>query len=187
MESLWALLGFEPKSSRGKRGIPSHALPETESVRKIFDAIENLDPVQARYLAAFAYLLSRVANADRGTSEEEFQAIEGILSDKGNLTGEQAALVAEIARNQAVLFGSTENFLVGREFDKIATHEQKLTLLHCLYAVSAADKSISSTEDHEIRKISRELKLEHEDYIAVRLAYREHLAVLKKIPGARRT
>lgn len=187
MESLLALLGFPPKSARCKGRVAAHAVPETESVRKIVDAIGNLEPAQARFLAAFAYLLSRVANADRGTSEEEFKVIERILRDKGNLTDEQAALVAEIACNQTVLFGSTENFLVGREFDKIATHEQKIALLHCLYAVSAADKSISSTEDHEIRRISRELKLDHEGYIAVRLAYREHLAVLKKMPGAKRT
>ena len=187
IESLWALLGLQQKSGRGKRGVAAHVLPETESVRKIVDALEHQEPAQARYLAAFAYLLSRVAIAERGTSEEEMHVIAGILRDKGNLTGEQAALVAEIARNQTALFGSTENFLVGREFEKIATHEQKLALLHCLFAVSAADKSISSSEDHEIRKISRELKLSHEDYIGVRLAYREHLAVLKKMPGAKRT
>ncbi|MBI1956808.1 MAG: TerB family tellurite resistance protein, partial [Acidobacteria bacterium] len=53
-------------------------------------------------------------------------------------------------------------------------------LLDCLYAVSSADKSISTVEDNEIRKISRELKLSHQDYIGVRLAYRDCLAVLQK-------
>jgi uncharacterized tellurite resistance protein B-like protein len=187
IESLWVLLGVQQKTARGKRSFPAHVLPETESVRKIVDALGQLEPAQARYLAAFAYLLSRVANAERGTSEEESRIIQGILRDKGKLTGEQAALVAEISRNQTALFGSTENFLVGREFDKIASHEQKLALLHSLYAVSAADRSISSTEDHEIRNISRELKLSHEDFITVRLAYREHLEVLKELPGAKRT
>lgn len=187
IESLWALLGMQQKTARGKKHVPAHAMPETESVRKIVTALEHLEPAEARYLAAFAYLLSRIATADRGTSEQETRVIEGILRDKGNLTGEQAALVAEIARNQTALFGSTENFLVGREFDRLATRDQKVALLHCLYAVSAADKSISSIEDHEIRKISREVKLDHEDYIGVRLAYREHLEVLKKLPGAKRT
>ena len=183
IESIWALLGVPPKTARGKRRIPARALPETESVRKIVDALQDLEPAEARYLAAFAYMLSRVANAERGTSPEEVRVIEQILSEKGNLTGGQAALVAEIARHQAELFGSTENFLVGREFDKIATPEQKIALLHCLYAISAADQSISSIEDHEIRKITREIKLDHEDYIAVRLAYRKDLDVLKKLPG----
>jgi hypothetical protein len=46
--------------------------------------------------------------------------------------------------------------------------------------VCSADRSISTVEDNEIRKISTELKLSHEDFIAVRLNYRDHLAVLKK-------
>ncbi len=182
--SLWALLGLGEEKARGRKSVPAHAMPETESVRKIVDALQHLDPVEARYLASFAYLLSRVAHADRGTGEDESRVIELILREKGGLSEGQAALVAEIGKNQTALFGSTENFLVGREFDKIATHEQKIALIHCLYAVSAADKSISSTEDHEIRKIARELKVSHEEYIAVRLAYREHLAVLRELPDA---
>lgn len=183
MESIWTLLGFQQNTARGKAPRTTQAMPETDSVRKLIDALGHLEPAEARFLAAFAYLLTRVADADRGMSQDEREVIEGILRDKGKLTGEHAALVAELARNQAVLFGSTENFLVGREFDRIATREQKIGLLHCLYAVSAADKSISSVENHEIRKISRELRLSHEDYIGVRLAYMEHLEVLKKLPG----
>ena len=185
VKSLWALLGLQEKKARGRKHDPAQLMPETDSVHKIVDALEHMTRGEARYLAAFAYLLSRVAHADRGMSDEERKVIQGILRDKGSLSDEHAALVAEIARNQTALFGSTENFLVGREFDKIATHDQKIALMHCLYAVSAADKSITSTEDHEIRKISREIKVSHEEYIAVRLAYREHLAVLKKMPGAK--
>jgi len=184
MESLWAMLGFQQKSARSKGPGSSLTIAETDSVRKLVGALKDMPPAEARYLAAFAYLLTRVADADRGMSAEERQAIEGILRDKGKLKGDHAALVTEIARNQTVLFGRTEHFLVGREFDEIASRDQKIALLHCLYAVSAADKSISSVEDHEIRKISRELRLSHEDYIEVRLAYREYLEVLKNLPGS---
>ena len=45
--------------------------------------------------------------------------------------------------------------------------------------------SISTIEDHEIRKIAREIKLDHEDYIAVRLVYRRNLEVLKRMPGGK--
>ena len=186
VESLWALLGLKRKNSRGRGNVPAGVRPETDSVRKIVDALEHMNPVEARFLAAFAYLMCRVADADRGASEEEARVIGNILREKGGLSSEQAALVAEIARNQTALFGSTENFLVGREFDKIASRDQKIALMHCLYAVSAADKSITSTEDHEIRKIAREIKVSHEEYIAVRLAYRDHLEVLKKMPGAKK-
>ena len=37
---------------------------ETETVRKIVDRLDHLEPERARFVAAFAYILSRVAHAD---------------------------------------------------------------------------------------------------------------------------
>jgi uncharacterized tellurite resistance protein B-like protein len=109
--------------------------------------------------------------------------MERLVSKIGGLPEEQAVLVVQIAKTQNVVFGGTENFLITQEFNRIASREQKLKLLECLFAVSASDQSVSSAEDHEIRKIARELQLTHDDYIAVRLAFREHLAVLKNRPS----
>ncbi len=181
--SIWSFLGLEKKRLTGQPRSGEVETAETETVRKIVDALDQMEPAQARYIAAFAYLLSRVAHADLDISPEETQEMERIVMERGGLPREQAILVVQMAKTQSRLFGGTENFLVTREFNKIATREQKLGLLHCLYAVSAADKSISSVEDHEIRKISRELLLSHQDFISVRLAYRDHLAVLKQPPG----
>ena len=177
--SVWRLLGIE------KHKILSEASsPETETVRKIVDALEGMDPVQARYVAAFAYLLSRVAQADQNISPEETRAMERIVMERGGLPEAQAILVVQMAKTQARMFGGTENFLVTQEFNEIATREQKMALLHCLYAVSAADNSVSTREDNEIRNISRQLLLSHEDFINVRLEYRDYLSVLKDFaPG----
>jgi uncharacterized tellurite resistance protein B-like protein len=71
---------------------------------------------------------------------------------------------------------------VAREFNKIATREQKLGLLDCLYAVSAADQSISTLEDNEIVRICAELQLPREEVVAARGRFREYLAVLKGMP-----
>ena len=98
---------------------------------------------------------------------------------KGICPQAQAKLVVEIAKAQSVLFGGVEDFQVTREFSNRATHEEKLALLHCLFAVSSADETIAVVEDNEIRRISRELRIEHADYIAARLAHRQHLGVLK--------
>jgi len=155
---------------------------QTETVRRIVDALDRLDPERARYVAAFAYNLSRVAQADMKVSREETLEMERIVRELGGLPEEQAILVVQMAKTQALLFGGTENFLVTREFNRIATREQKLALLRCLFAVSAADRSISLVEDNEVRKISRELQLEHADFIAARSAFRQYLAVLKKAP-----
>ena len=88
-------------------------------------------------------------------------------------------MVVQMAKTQNLLFGGSENFLVTREFEKIATREQKIALLHCLYAVSAADRSISSAEDTTIRTIANELRLDHSDFIAVKSGYVDYLATRK--------
>lgn len=176
--SIWQFLGLTKRPETEDAGKAPSA--ETETVRKIVEALDRLEPGRARYIAAFAYLLSRVAHADLDISPEETRAMERIVVEKGGLPEEQAVIVVQMAKTQSRLFGGTENFLVTREFSNLATHEQKIALLHCLFAVSSADLSISTKEDNEIRKISKELMLTHDDFIAVRSAYREHLAVLKK-------
>jgi uncharacterized tellurite resistance protein B-like protein len=161
-------------------GGPADATPhDPEGVRTIFGALDTLEPDRARHLAAFAYILSRVAHVDQHVSPEETQVIERVVAEEGRLPPEQAALVVEIAKAQSVLFGGVEDFQVTREFASRATHDEKLALLHCLFAVSSADETIAVIEDNEIRRISRELRIEHADYIAARLAHRQHLGVLK--------
>ncbi len=153
---------------------------ETETVRKIVQQLDQLEPERARYIAAFAYILSRVARADMNISEVETREMERQVIVLSGLPPEQAILVVQIAKTQATLFGGTENFLVTREFHEMATPEQKLSLLNCLFAVAAADKVISPVEEREIRLINDELMLTHDDFIATRLQYRKYLAVLKQ-------
>ena len=154
----------------------------TETVRRITKALDEMAPDQARYIAAFAYILGRVAHADLDISEEETREMERIVTEGGGLAEEQSVIVVQIAKTQNVLFGHTENFLVTREFNKLATREQKMALLECLFAVSSTDQDVSTEEDREIRQITSELKLDHSDFISVRSSYREHLSFLKK-PG----
>jgi uncharacterized tellurite resistance protein B-like protein len=170
---------------RGDRKAESSAptAADTETVRKIAAALDRLDPATARYVAAFAYILSRVARADLTISDEELHEMERLVGEKGGLPEAQAVMVVQMAKTQSVLFGGVENFLVTREFEKIATREQKIALLHCLFAVSAADGSISSAEDTTIRAIAGELNLDHADFIAVKSVYGGLLAAKNRPEG----
>jgi len=162
----------------GNPGHTSHS-GETDTVRKIVQKLDSLPEDQARYIAAFAYLLSRVARTDLHVSPEETAAMERIVVTQSGLPEELAPLVVQIAKSQNLLFGATEDWLVTREFEHMSTREQKLAALDCLFAVAAADNNITSEEDHVVKQISEELKLYHSDYIAARLRFKEHLAVLK--------
>jgi uncharacterized tellurite resistance protein B-like protein len=151
---------------------------ETEAVRKISQALDQLEPQRAKFIAAFAYLLGRVARADFKISPEEISMMEKIVMRTGGLPEEQAVLVVQIAKTQNILWGGTENYLVSREFKDMASHEEKLALLDCLFAVAAAEESISTVEDNEISQIADELRIEHKDFIGVRSKHRDQLAVL---------
>jgi uncharacterized tellurite resistance protein B-like protein len=156
------------------------ASAETESVRKIVQALDRLEPERAKFIAGFAYLLGRAARADLNISLKETQTMERILMERAGLPEEQAIIVIQMAKTQNILFGATENFLVSREFRSIATHEEKLALLDCLYAVAASENLISTIEDNEISQIADELRIEHPDLISVRSRYRDSLAVFQK-------
>lgn len=175
--SILKFLGYDPG-----RTATAGETAETETVRKIVAALDRLEPDRARYVAAFAYILSRVARADLAISEPEVRAMETIVTHEGRLSPEQAILVVQMAKTQTILFGGTENYLVTREFNRLAAREEKMALLRCLFAISASDDSVSVKEDNEIRRISKELHLTHRDFIDTRSGFRDHLPSLRKPP-----
>ncbi len=99
-------------------------------------------------------------------------------------TGASAA-GACAATSQARLFGGTENYLVTREFREIATAEQRLELLDCLFAVAAADGSISAIEESQAGQIAKELGFTQPQYASALAAHAEHRTVLKSIRAKR--
>ena len=152
---------------------------DTETVRRIVREVDSMDPAEARYIAAFAFVLSRVARADMVISDEETQRMEEVVRDVGGLEEAQAILVVQIAKSQQSLMGGTENYLVTREFNKIADREQKERLLRCLFEVSAADDSISLIEENEARLIAEELRFEHREFSAIRAEFNEKRSILR--------
>ncbi|MGB5294478.1 MAG: TerB family tellurite resistance protein [Thermoanaerobaculia bacterium] len=159
----------------------SQADEGTATVRKIVAELETMDPDKARYVAAFAYILGRAAHADLDISEVETRKMEEVIRRLGHLPEEQAILVVQIAKSQNRLFGHTENFLVTREFVQVSTPEQRQELLDCLFAVSAADESITSAEEAQIRQIASELGFSHRQFVEARTVYSQHREVLKSL------
>ena len=172
--SLWKMFGI--KNQKHSESLGS---VETETVQKITATLKELNPKQARFIACFAYILTRVSHADQHFGVEEIKTIEQLLVEEGQLSEKQADIVVQIAKSQSILFSGIENYMVTREFNKIANQDQKVSLLHCLYRISAANQSVSNIEEGAIRQIARELKLHHRDFISARLHFKEHLALLK--------
>jgi uncharacterized tellurite resistance protein B-like protein len=168
------------KSLRAWLGLNTPEEHEPAPLRETLEALDHLEPDRARYLAAFAYLLGRVAHADLHVSAEETGAMEALVREQGQLSQDQAMVVVQLAKTSNLLFGGTANFLVAREFSDLATHDQKLALMRCLFALSAIDDSISTAEEGEIYRIAKELRIEPSDLVALRVAHQRHLPGLAR-------
>lgn len=175
--SILRWLGLGRRDGGGRRA--STAEGETRTVRAIAERLERLPPEQARYLAAFAYVLARVAEADLHVLDTEAERMREIVREQADLDAGEAELVVEIAKSQARMLGGTENYVVTREFRHIASRAQRGRLLDCLFAVAAADGEISAPESSEIANIGEELGFTRPEVNAVRARWREHLSELR--------
>ena len=105
--------------------------------------------------------------------------MERIVTLLASLSEGEAALVVQIAKTQSHVLGDTENYVVTREFRRIATREQRVHLLQCLYAVAAADGTISGGETSVIASIAEELGFTRAEANSLRAEYRDKLSELQ--------
>src|SRR5512146_1799446 len=169
-----------PPAGAGAAGAsgPSDAA-DTETVRRIVGQLEAMPRDQARFLAAFAYILTRAAAADLEISEAEQRVIEGLVAEHGKLPESHAVLVAQMARSQSLLYGGTEDYLVTRQFKSLSTEEQRLALLRCCYLVGAADDDISVAESDTLQQIAAELDVDRAAINAIRHEFEPKLSTIK--------
>jgi uncharacterized tellurite resistance protein B-like protein len=160
---------------RGWLGLDEPDAPQHVPLRDLVDSLEHLEPDRARHLARFAYLLGRVAHADRHVSPEETRAMEAIAVHEGGLTTEQAIIVVGLAKSSNLMFGGTADFLVAQEFAEAATYDEKLALARCLFRVAATDDAISMAEESEIHRIANQLKILPQDLTALRVSHASFL------------
>jgi uncharacterized tellurite resistance protein B-like protein len=88
-----------------------------------------------------------------------------------------------MATNDALVRGASQEYLATRELKRLATEEERRRLLHCLFAVCAADDSISLEEEQEVRQVASELGFELKDFTEARSAFRDQREVLRGLPA----
>ena len=160
--------------------LPAADAAETDSVKLLSKQLDALPPARARYLAAFAYLLGRAANATGSTSEDE-RAVMLQLADLGGLDAETGRLIVDMAATLAGEFGATEDYLVTREFKAISTPEERRRLLQCCFIVMAADDEIDATESWLANRLAEELDVERPDLNAIRDEFHDQLSSVREV------
>lgn len=169
------------KAGAGTGAAPGAAAPPF--LEDVVERLRNLPADRARWTAAFAMVLARGARADLEISPEELAAIADIVRRHAGIVPEQAALVAEMAAHRNQLLGASEEYLATREFRALAGDGDAEKLLDCLFAVAAADDTISLVEEEELRQIANELGVEHREFTAIRSRYRKQREVLRGLAG----
>ena len=154
---------------------------DTDTVRRIVRELEALPPERARFLAAFAYVLTRAAAADLEIAAVEMAAIERLIGEYGGLPPAQAVLVAEMARTQSLLYGGTEDYLVTRQFKALSTLEERVALLRCCYLVGAADDTITASESDTLQEIAFELDLDRPTVNTIRNEFAPKLSAIQAL------
>lgn len=169
----------------GLGGTAANRDSEPESLIEIERSLDALPPEEARLVAAFAYLLARIAGADLRTDADERTAMAERLASFGGVGNEQAKLLADTAVKVEALHGSTDDHLVARAFRDMTSDEERQRLLRCLYAVAAADETITTSEDNEIFDIATAIGVGRMDVIAIRSEWKQYLGSMKALPGER--
>jgi uncharacterized tellurite resistance protein B-like protein len=154
---------------------------DTETVRRIAGQLDALPVERARFLAAFAYILTRAAAADLDISHAEMRAIEQLVEEHGKLPESQAVLVAQIAHHQSLLYSGTEDYLVTRQFRDLAAEADRLALLRCCYIVGAADETITAEESNTLQQIAKELDIDRAAVNAIRNEFAPKLAAIQRM------
>jgi len=152
---------------------------ETATVRQIVAQLDSMPADRARFLAGFAYVLSRVGEADFTISDSETREMERIVAEHGHIPEAQAVIVVQIAKSQARLFGPTEDYLVTREFRSSSTDAERLDLLRCCYLIGAADGGITAEETGTLAGIAEELDIDPASLSALRAEFADQLTAIQ--------
>jgi uncharacterized tellurite resistance protein B-like protein len=169
----------EPVDPTGQPVVDADA--ETAVIRKIAAALDAMPEDRARYLAGYAYILSRAALADMLVTEAETAQMERIVVETGAIPEAEAVLVVEMAKTQSKLYGATEDYIITRDWSSRATTDEKLALLRACYLVGAANGSISAEENAALQQIANEFGLDPDEVKSVRSGFYEKLSVVQAL------
>ena len=109
--------------------------------------------------------------------------MERIVRSLAALSEGEAALVVQIAKTQAHVLGDTENYVVTREFRRIASREQRAQLLAVpLRGRRRRRHDLGRSRASVIAAIAEELGFTRAEANALRAEYRDKLSELQRLP-----
>lgn len=127
---------------------------------------ESLDGKQALQLATVA-LLTEVARADYGVTDEERETILRIIERYYSVSGSRAVEIADAAESKAN--DMTSLYPLTRLITRECSIEERVAIVRLLWEVTFADGHVDKHEEHLVRKVADLLYVPHQQFIRSRL------------------
>ncbi|MFQ5672846.1 MAG: TerB family tellurite resistance protein [Nitrospinales bacterium] len=122
------------------------------------------------YLAClFGVLLGSVAFVDETFSDEEKNALRGILSAHYSFTDEELEIILDVLEEQTAW--GFDFYEVVTEFNRLVSYPDRVKLMDCFFEISAADGDLGYEEVEEIRRITKAMRIPHKDFIDCKMKY----------------
>jgi uncharacterized tellurite resistance protein B-like protein len=123
----------------------------------------NLSEEKLYFICLIGTLIATIAHVDEHFDPAEKKALKRCLTDQFSLKGNELTLLFQVVEEQARQgFDFHE---VVTEINRIASYNDRLHLMECLFEVSIADGEMAHDEAEEIRRITKALRIPHKTFI----------------------
>lgn len=123
----------------------------------------NLPEERLYFICLVGTMMAAVAHVDDHFDPAEKKALKRCLVDQFSLKGKELALLFEVVEEQARQgFDFHE---VATELNRVASYNDRVHLMECLFEVSIADGKMAHEEAEEIRRITKALRIPHKTFI----------------------
>ena len=115
------------------------------------------------FICLVGTLMAAVAHVDENFDPAEKKALKSCLRDQFSLKEKELKLLFEVVEEQARQgFDFHE---VVTELNRVASYNDRIHLMECLFEVSIADGKMSHEEAQETRRITKALRIPHKTFI----------------------
>lgn len=121
---------------------------------------------EARKLALAGGLLAQLAQIENGVDSRERERITAALVTGWGLSPDHAELVTEAALVESD--AGLDPYTLSYAFAQQTSNEERVRFLDALFAVAAADGTISAEESAEISRIASNIRLEQRHFVAAK-------------------
>ena len=140
-----------------------HVLKKIELKSERSKIPTNLPEDRLYFVCLVGTLMATIAHVDDQFDPAEKKALKRCLIDQFSLQGKELTLLFEVVEEQARQgFDFHE---VATELYRVASHNDRIHLMECLFEVAIADGQMAHGEAEEIRRISKALRISHKTFI----------------------